>query len=103
MLFKQLKQNYQNIKLLVETCEIWMTEDYETKGFAYGPIVHFMSDRITASINLLIEGAEYQLEELLLLAKSDKSGKDLGIAPDRQILMINLGYVDELFTFLRIN
>jgi hypothetical protein len=53
----------------VETCEIWMTPNYEDPRFVYSPVIHHMIDRLNLVMNLLIDGSPHKLEDILMMGR----------------------------------
>lgn len=90
--YENIKQNYFSVKLLVETCEIWMTPNYEDPKFLYGPVVHHMIDRLNMVMNLLIDGSPHKLEDILMMSRYEKALEKLGVSIERQIILRNMRY-----------
>lgn len=101
--YQNMKNNYLNLKLLVETCEIWLTDNYEDPRYIYTPVIHYFIDKLIAIMHFVIGDSPHSVKDTLLLNRYEKSLEQFGISIERQMLLANMNYAEEVMTFLKLN
>ena len=97
-----IRQNYFEVKLLVETAEVWLTDKYVEPKYEYTPIIHYLVDKLYTIVNIMVNPT-IEDSQVALTSRLDKAMLKRGTSAEKQQIVMNMGHHKEVLSFLMMN
>lgn len=95
--FDKLIRLYRQFRILVETSEVWLNQDYESPHYQYNSIILYFADKIKKMIKTLIPSMRDEHINIFDCI----CGLEKEISYEKQIILNNMGFAEEILEFFQ--